>query len=572
MERAFVTYKDFGAAGDGITNDFFAIQAAHQYANENGLPVKADPNDTYRIGDTEKDGVASSILIKTDTDFCGATFIIDNTDIHYEPGNKRRHNTHPFRIVSDYEHISLPEEICKELSDRGGVKDNNLKKIDTHLGYPAMLIVECEDERVFIRYGGNQNNGDPKQELIIVDENGNIDSNTPFLFDYDKFTSITAIRADEKPITVENGNFVTLASRTNNFNKNIYLSRGLSIERSNTTVRGLNHKVVGEIPKFAVVDKDSNIIPGYKYDKDTGKVFAPDKTEVTDSSLKPFAGFASAGFLVFSHCSNLLVENCTFQGRIYYLQGTYDILGHIANNVTFKNCIQSNFFANDTPSLPLYPAMGKWWGIAGTNFCKNVTYDSCRLTRFDAHEGIVNGKIINSEIAALRLTGGGDMHIEGTRFYNFMSSLVSLREDYGSTWHGTITIKDCEVLDTGKNSKLKNIVHCASPNHWFGYPTYFPNIVIDNLKIENPQPKINLSGNYTSNPNSPYYYRGVGDPAISVPGGICSDGKINENVYTPPQFIKVINNEKNGYEITLLDCEFFKNTETEGIILEKNEA
>ena len=217
--------------------------------------------------------------------------------------------------------------------------------------------------------------------------------------------------------------------------------------------------------------------------------------------------------------------------------------------------------------------MGRCWGIAGTNFCKNVTYDTCQLTRFDAHDGIVNGKIINSEIAALRLTGGGDMHIENTKFFSFMSSLVSLREDYGSTWHGTITLKDCEVIDTCQNSKLKNIVHSASSNHWFGYPTYFPNIVIDNLKIENPQKKIKLSGNYHCAPDAQYYYRGVGDPAISTPGGICSDGRVNENVYTPPEFIKVINNENNGYEITLLDCNFFKDTKAEGVILEaENEA
>lgn len=563
MKKAFVTYKDFGAVGDGKANDFFAIQAAHTYANENGLPVKADPSAMYLIGNTEKNGIASSIIIKTDTDFCGASFIFDDTDIHYEPGEKKCYNTYPFSISGDYEHITLSEEICKRLSENGGVKDGSLKKIDTRLGYPAMLIVRCDDERVFIRYGGNQNSGDPKQELILVDENGNVDKSTPFLFDYDKFTSITAIRTDEKPITVENGKFVTRASRVN-VTKNVYLRRGISLQRSNTVIRNLTHEITGEIPKYAVVDENSNVLTGFKFDKDSGKVYSPDGTEISDGSAKPFFGQAYAGFISFGYCNNVLIEHSTFQGRVYYLQGTYDILGHLANNVTFKKCIQSNFLANDTPSLPLYPAMGKWWGIAGTNFCKNVTYDSCRLTRFDAHEGIVNGKIINSEIAALRLTGGGNMHIEGTKFYNFMSSLVSLREDYGSTWRGTITIKNCEVLDTGKNSKLKNIVHSASSNHWFGYPTYFPNIVIDNLKIENPQKEINLACDYKSNPNSPYYYRGVSDPAISVSGGICTDGKINENVYTPPKFIKVINNEQNGYKITLIDCNFFKDTQIEG--------
>ena len=34
-ESTYVRYEDFGAVGDGITNDFFAMKRAHNYANEN---------------------------------------------------------------------------------------------------------------------------------------------------------------------------------------------------------------------------------------------------------------------------------------------------------------------------------------------------------------------------------------------------------------------------------------------------------------------------------------------------------------------------------------------------------
>ena len=40
MDKKFVYYSDFGAVGDGVTNDFEAIREAHIYANENHLPVK----------------------------------------------------------------------------------------------------------------------------------------------------------------------------------------------------------------------------------------------------------------------------------------------------------------------------------------------------------------------------------------------------------------------------------------------------------------------------------------------------------------------------------------------------
>ena len=36
----FVTYEQFGAKGDGVTDDAAAIKAAHDYANEQNLPVR----------------------------------------------------------------------------------------------------------------------------------------------------------------------------------------------------------------------------------------------------------------------------------------------------------------------------------------------------------------------------------------------------------------------------------------------------------------------------------------------------------------------------------------------------
>ena len=40
MKNNFVCYEDFGAVGDGVADDFAAIYRAHEYANENHLPVR----------------------------------------------------------------------------------------------------------------------------------------------------------------------------------------------------------------------------------------------------------------------------------------------------------------------------------------------------------------------------------------------------------------------------------------------------------------------------------------------------------------------------------------------------
>ena len=48
--QRFVSYEQFGAKGDGVTDDMPAIVAAHAYANEKGLSVKAKNGKTYFIG------------------------------------------------------------------------------------------------------------------------------------------------------------------------------------------------------------------------------------------------------------------------------------------------------------------------------------------------------------------------------------------------------------------------------------------------------------------------------------------------------------------------------------------
>ena len=564
--KNYVRYEDFGAIGDGVNNDFFAMQAAHKYANENGLDVKGEPTATYLINNKEKDGVASSIEIKTNTDWCGATIIIDDTENTWLPGpGCRNHNTHPILIKSDYEPVSLPKEVVESIEARGGIHGGNIDRIGTGLGYPALLSIKNSEQRVYIRYGVNEDNGSDQFEVLLVDKDGYIDPSTPFMFDYNKATSIIAYRVDDKPITVENALIISRASKVNINPVYHHLDSGIEASRSNLTIKNLVHNIVGEIDKYAVVDKDSNVLPGYRYDWKTHVVYAPENREVTDGHANGFIGHSFSGFIIIVDCNNVLVENVTFQSRVYYLQGTYDLSCGRANNITFKNCDQANFFSNDRPDMPRYPSMGKCWGVGGSNFCKNMTYDGCQLTRYDAHSGLYNGKIINSEIAALRLTGAGNMLIENTKLYSYATCFISLREDYGSTWRGTITLKDCEVLDVCNDGRFASVITCASPNHYFGYPVYFPNIVIDNLKVENVSKRINLVCDNQYDPNNKFYYRSVYEPAIAKVGVKCRNGQPSVCVHNSPEFIKVINNEDNGYELVMHESEFFKNTKIEGI-------
>ena len=71
-----VTYEQFGAKGDGKTDDRAAIVAAHAHANKIGASVRAKDGAVYFIGKG-----AETATVKTDVDFGKAKFIIDDVDI-----------------------------------------------------------------------------------------------------------------------------------------------------------------------------------------------------------------------------------------------------------------------------------------------------------------------------------------------------------------------------------------------------------------------------------------------------------------------------------------------------------
>ena len=532
MDERFVSYDDFGAVGDGVTNDFFAIKAAHEYANEKGLPVRAGAQKTYLVSETEVDGVASPIIVKTSTNFCGSTVVIDDTDVCWEPGNNKKSNVRIFSIESNYSVVEVEKEYIDKINAEGGIKIGKTKKLELGLGYPAMLIVYNDEEKVYIRYGGNADSGNPKAELIVVDAEGNIDPSTPWLFDYEKLTKIEAYRADEPELVFENLYVLTKASQVNLVDEYHSIGRGVQIMRSNTVVRNVEHKVINEIYRGALKDG------------------------------VPFVGH-SYSFLSVASATNVLLEEVVFQARVYYLQGTYDFTASMANNLILKNCRQNNFFAHYDYDHPELPAFAYWWGVAGTNCCKNMVYDGCKLTRYDAHCGVVNGAIKNCEISSIRLIGGGDMLIENCKIYQNDYTTLQLREDYGCTWRGTLTIRNSEFYDTF--GEFNSFMMMRSSNHNYGYKTYFPNIVIDNVKIPEKIKKLPLLFDFPMQATaSGCFYRSARDENLAVPGAICADGKPNVNPYQPPEFIKVINNEKWGYEIVVPDVPFFKDTKIEG--------
>ncbi|MCB1124776.1 MAG: hypothetical protein KJT03_24695, partial [Verrucomicrobiae bacterium] len=196
--RGYVRYSDFGAIGDGKTDDIDAIATTHQVANQHGLRVKADTGATYYISGKDRTAV-----IRTDTDFGNAKFIIDDTLVE-------NRNAFVFLVDSSLEPF-----------EPGGIASlkKNQKKIDISLPQTCLVTVTNSKRKHYIRFGRNQNNGSSQTDIFIVGEDGTVDADTPIIWDFDQITEISALPMDETTLNITGGHFTTIANQAeSNYN------------------------------------------------------------------------------------------------------------------------------------------------------------------------------------------------------------------------------------------------------------------------------------------------------------------------------------------------------------------
>lgn len=459
LSEKFVTYEQFGAVGDGVNDDMPAIVAAHAYANEKGLPVKAKDGANYYIG-----GRALIAIIKTDTDFGEAIFTIDDT---VELENRR---VSLFRVESDF------EPYTPEITSIA----HGQKKLDfPHEGRVFIKVVG--EQKIYIRYGLNQNSGDDACDVFTVDADGNIEQEINW--DYPTIKSIYARRADDKPITLKGGIFRTVANQCES--KYIYHWRNMTITRCNVTVDGLKYEVVGELDHGA-----------------------------------PYCGFITG-----EECMNLVIKNCLLAPHFAYSteskipgkmvrMGSYALSLTSVINVRFENLKQTKDITDSN-----------YWGLMGSNYCKNVELVDCVISRFDAHCGVTNGSIKNCKLGyhGCNLIGFGKFTIEDTEIS--AGYFVNLRDDYGSFFHGELEIKNC-IWNAGQYSV--SIIHAVNGGeHDFGYPCAMPEkITIDGLHIRDSvckkRAEFAILAKYDQNyaPNKPFKY---GTPKTLVIKNITSE-------------------------------------------------
>ncbi len=439
-----VTYEDFGAKGDGKADDRLAIVAAHAAANERGLPVRAKDGATYYMGCG-----GETAIIRTDVDFGTAKFIIDDTKV-----KKRDIRSQCFVVAPDDKPIDITKQVNAAARSRGtepAIQDVRpvVAKGQGELGVklPGRCLVQLCDESVkhYIRKGANRNNGTAQNEVLLVDADGRVDPRTPVLWDYGKVTSAKAYPIGGRTLTVKGGVFTTIANQAES--RYTYHMRGIAVNRSNVRVEGLKHLVTGELDHGA-----------------------------------PYAGF-----ICISLCADVTVTGCVFTARRTYMtignagtpvsMGSYGISVNRSVNVSFVGCGQTTDILDR-----------RYWGLFGSNYCRNLLFDGCEFSRFDAHQGVCNATIRNCRLGhmGVQAIGFGTLLIENSTVRS-RGAFLGLRSDYGSTWDGDVIIRNCRFAPcNGVKDSMPPIINGSNDGtHDFGYACTMPHrIVIDGLEID----------------------------------------------------------------------------------------
>lgn len=404
MKKIFY-YRDFGAKGDGVTNDFEAIRLTHEAANAEGADVEATPGATYYIGCTY-----TSAVIRTNVDWKDAIFYIDDTVVRWNDSKAR--TTQIFRVVSDkaVQNVPIPE---------GMTLTKGQANIGLTFDEPCMLYIENDHDRIYKRYGENANGGVPRKEIILVDEKGNVDPTTPIQYDYDAVTCLRAYSTTDTPITIRGGHIKTVTCDPCTYdpdykNNYCYYYRGISVERSNTTLVGIRQTKEGE-------HED----PAYNYGS---------------------RGVPYAGTFFFKLACNVTFRDSTVQGHKAY-SFFQDLNGKQVRNemgsytINAEHCIGLTLIG--LTQIGDITDRAQYHGIMGSNFCRNTLLDGCYMDRFDSHQGMHNAVIRNCTLGfGILPIGGGDLIIENvTRLWG--GEFITLRYDYNSVFDGDVYITSC---------------------------------------------------------------------------------------------------------------------------------
>ena len=532
-----LTYGMFGAVGDGKTNDYSAIRAAHEYANELYLStgtmvtVYGEPGKTYYISTTP--GVTSEgktpIDIVTNVDWRGASFILDDfVDNDGDGTNDVFYKQPVFDVVPDMKADSTGSwAICISFDNTEKTGDQANDKKASALGpitpsttnvKPIIDAVKAsyyyrnlnfknsrhqyfknefdncriwgafieDSSKRWFRKGSGESGGNPTGEIITFDsETGELLTGVDFT--YNDLDTVRVFPIRNNGISIGNGSFLT---RTNN---QVYTSSS----RSSTTYRGIRVRYTGNVTLHNIthtLDENTHKNSNSYQSNAMGNYYAAFIALQTDAYIKLDSIDLAAHTPVLRYKSD--VYNGTYDLGVQNVAYLYmDRLGY---GSTYSNDITNN----------------DRWGMLGTNQTKAVFLENSIINRMDAHRGITDLYIRDTVLGCKGLTvdGQGKFLAENVVFDQAYQP-ISLRQDYGAAWNGDMYFQGISFFLPTDGAYL---IYANNTQNWdFGYRSYFPNMYLNDVYISSsnkaPATLLWLADTKTkdsSKANNLYYFKG----------------------------------------------------------------
>ena len=370
---------------------------------------------------------ALTAIIQTDTDWNTSRFIIDDSQ------GVENHKRPLFQIRSRLD----PEPLVIESLARGQ------ERLDLRPAHDLLVLVENANRRLFIRKGLNANQGTPQREVFILRRDGAIEGAIDW--DYATITRVEARPIDPEPLVIRGGVFTHVANQMRQDVGYNYWARNIEINRSNTVIDGITVRVTGE-GEF-----------GHPYN----------------------------GFLRASQAADITFRDCRIDGRKTYStigsaglpvsMGTYGYRADMVVNFRMLNCRMNDIHDRSR------------WGVAATNFMKNILIEDCVLSRMDVHMGVSGGYVIRRSTLGhqgLKAVGRGLLLVEDSTIH--AGSLIDFRGDYGSNWDGDVIVRNSRWIPPPRATGRPVMFNANNDGtHDFGYPCSLPrSIRIEGLHVD----------------------------------------------------------------------------------------
>lgn len=521
-----ITYDLFGAKGDGNSNDYKAIKAAHDYAND--LYVRTGIMRTvyscsladcsgkrYNLGLSQDSGAISVI---TNVDWREANFVVDDfVDTNSDGVNEVNVTDSLFAVKSplsvfsggSLNFLTYDDNFLTELSNNNVINsnstnlsilidalyngrvnkssfyNNNVNLINKYFSSSQRWALEITNSnKMFIRKGVNENQGSDQTEVIVIDSK-NGDVLTDINWDYNDISRIRIWPISDNKISVGNGSFTTHTfnevyhvDTNGNAVKNSYSQRNIYVSFSgNVELYKINHYLNENTHAYTNVYQ--NVANGNYY-YGFVRLYNSAYVDINDVYLVPHTptrivsnntiGTGSNGTydLTIDNSVNIFIDNMNYSCNIYNTDGT---------TLNWNTCYKNNMINEEK------------WGIMGSNSTKNLFITNSKLNRIDAHRGTRNLYVkdttigVGNGLRSMTLIGNGYFYGENLKI-DSANQLLTLRDDYGATWDGTIVLNNIDFI-VNKNSTNPAVVYAINDENWnFGYNSYFPNLYINGLNID----------------------------------------------------------------------------------------